>query len=290
MNKHLKRILIICGVLVLVAVAVLGVSGYMGATQLTVTRYQVSANVTENLRIVHLTDLHSRVYGENNDTLVQLVAEQKPDMIFLTGDMLSMSDEGPEVVCALIERLAAIAPVYYGYGNHETGWQERTGELLETALTQAGALVLDCCYTDITVKGQQLRIGGYHGYWRRAHMTADDPEQIEAENAFAEKFENTDRIKLLLCHIPTAWLDWELINDCPVDVVFSGHYHGGQVRLPFVGGLYAPYVGWLPEYTQGIFRGEQATCILSTGVGSEDHLPRIFNLPEIVIVDVVSEK
>ena len=103
---------------------------------------------------------------------------------------------------------------------------------------------------------------------------------------FAEQFERTDRLKFLLCHIPTAWLDWEYIDCYPVDVVFSGHYHGGQIRLPGIGGLVAPYVGLFPEYTKGVFYGEQAVCVLSAGVGTEENIPRINNFPEVVVVDL----
>lgn len=290
MKKHFKRILLLCLALAVVAAVALDFAAYLGATRLKVTRYQVEADVTQSLRIVHLTDLHSREYGQNNEKLVALVKEQQPDLIFMTGDMLSESDEDPRVVCALVEKLVEIAPVYYGYGNHEVGWQARTGQLLETELTKAGAIVLDCAYADIALKEQQLRIGGYYGYWYRAHMTADTEEQYISECRFMAEFENTDRRKLLLCHIPTSWLDWHLVDVCPVDLVFCGHYHGGQVRLPFVGGLYAPYVGKFPEYTQGVFEGEKATCVLSAGVGSEPHLPRIFNLPEVVVVDIVPEE
>ncbi len=290
MKKHFKRVLLLCLALAVVAAVVLDFAAYLGATRLTVTSYQVEAEVTESLRIVHLTDLHSREYGKGNEKLVALVKAQQPDLIFITGDMLTVSDEGPEVVCRLIPKLLEIAPVYYGYGNHEKEWEERTGQLLEPELTKAGAIVLDCAYIDIELKGQQLRIGGYHGYWYRAHMTADDQEEYHADSQFMKAYEDTDRVKLLLCHIPTAWLDWNLIHECPVDVVFSGHYHGGQVRLPIIGGLYVPYVGWLPEYTKGVFEGEKATCVLSVGAGSPASIPRIFNLPEIVVVDIIPEK
>ena len=290
MKKHFKRVLLLCLALAVVAAVVLDFAAYLVATRLKVTSYQVEANVTQSLRIVHLTDLHSREYGQGNEKLVALVKAQQPDLIFITGDMLTVSDEGPEVVCRLIPKLLEIAPVYYGYGNHEKEWEERTGQLLEPELTKAGAIVLDCAYIDIELKGQQLRIGGYHGYWYRAHMTADDQEEYHADSQFMKAYEDTDRVKLLLCHIPTAWLDWNLIHECPVDVVFSGHYHGGQVRLPLVGGLYVPYVGWLPEYTKGVFEGEKATCVLSVGAGSPASIPRIFNLPEIVVVDIIPEK
>lgn len=290
MKKHFKRVLLLCLALAVVAAVVLDFAAYLGATRLKVTSYQVEADVTQSLRIVQLTDLHSREYGQGNEKLVALVKAQQPDLIFITGDMLTVSDEGPEVVCRLIPKLLEIAPVYYGYGNHEKEWEEETGKLLEPELTKAGAIVLDCAYIDIELKGQKLRIGGYHGYWYRAHMTADDQEEYHADSQFMKAYEDTDRVKLLLCHIPTAWLDWNLIHECPVDVVFSGHYHGGQVRLPIIGGLYVPYVGWLPEYTKGVFEGEKATCVLSVGAGSPASIPRIFNLPEIVVVDIVPEE
>lgn len=270
-------------------IAALVYSAHRGTTELTVVNYEIPAAITEKLRIVHLTDLHSCVYGQDNVLLVELVASQEPDMIFMTGDMLSESDDGPSVVCALIPELLEIAPVYYGYGNHEKAWEERTGESLAPLLSAAGAVVLDCEYVDVEVNGQQLRIGGYHGYWRQPHMYPVSPEQKDTELAFCEDFENTDRVKLLLCHIPTAWLDWGYIDKFPAGVVFSGHYHGGQVRLPLIGGVYAPYVGAFPEYTRGVFAGEQATCILSAGVGTEEAIPRINNLPEIVVVDIVPQ-
>ena len=112
---------------------------------------------------------------------------------------------------------------------------------------------------------------------------------MQAERAFADEFENTNRVKILLCHIPTPWLDWGYIDQFPVDLVLSGHYHGGQVRLPLIGGLYAPYVGFFPEYTRGIFQGEKATCVLSVGAGTENGLPRINNMPEMVVVEMKPE-
>ena len=160
------------------------------------------------------------------------------------------------------------------------------GTDLTPQLQAAGAVVLDADFTDLTINDQLLRIGGFHGYYRYWGML----ETTGNEPVFADTFEDTDRFKLLLNHIPTGWVDWGKMNELPVDLVLSGHYHGGQVRLPFVGGLYVPYVGWLPEYTKGVFEGEKATCILSVGAGSPASIPRIFNLPEIVVVDIIPEK
>lgn len=260
-------------------------------TTLTLTHYEVAAEVSAPLRIVHLSDLHSREYGQDNETLIAMVAEQNPDLIFLTGDMLNRKGTAEDIppLCDLISRLAQIAPVYWADGNHEKILQATLEEDIHAALTRAGATVLDCTYADITLRGQDLRLGGYCGYYRTPHMTTDDPAVMEAENRFFEEFEDTHRLKLLLSHIPTSWVDWGYLDRLPVDLVFSGHYHGGQIRLPVIGGLYAPYVGFFPPNTRGVFTGERGTCILTAGLGAEPGLPRIGNLPEIVVADLIPQ-
>lgn len=254
-----------------------------------VISYAVDADVKAPVRIVQLTDLHGFEFGEGNSVLVELVAEQEPDLIMMTGDMLDRNDKNADVVCALIEKLVPIAPVYFGYGNHEYEWMNIHSESLTPALEAAGAAVLDVAYMDISVNGQELRLGGYHGYYRQPHMFEVTEVQKAAQLAFCDDFENTDRYKILLSHIPTAWIDWEYMNKFPVDLVLSGHYHGGQVVLPWIGGLYAPYIGLFPPYTEGMFRGEMAVCILSTGLGSSPGIPRINNPPQIVVVELIPE-
>lgn len=258
---------------------------------LTVTHYKVEADITKPIRIVQLSDLHGREFGEKNSELTALVREQKPDLIFMTGDMIDISTTDISPLCDLISELAEIAPIYYSYGNHEGEWMRASGIDLKTPLEKAGARVLEMEYEDVTLNGQELRIGGYEGYYRTPVMdTSDEAEQAEML-AFADDFENTDRQKLLLAHIATSWTDWERINNHPVGVVFSGHYHGGQVRFPLINrGLYAPYVGWFPEYTRGVFEGDCATCVLSAGLGSNPGIPRIYNPPEIVVVDLMPYK
>ena len=266
---------------VLAMAAVLaGISGYRGARVLTTVHYELETELAEPIRLVQLTDLHSREYEE----LVYMIREQSPDLILMTGDMVDRKDKNADVVCALIRALVQIAPVYYGYGNHEYDWMETRGESLTAALEEAGAIVLDVAYEDIEVKGQPIRLGGYHGYYRQPGMYPVVQEERQRQLAFCDDFENTDRYKILLNHIPTAWLDWGYIDKYPAQLVLSGHYHGGQIRLPGIGGLYAPYIGLFPKYTEGIFQGEKATCIISTGLGSSLGLPRINNLPELTVV------
>lgn len=286
MQKKLLRILI---VFIVIIVIILGVSLWLSANLLTVTKYAIEEKVSNTIRIVHLTDLHNKEFGNNNSKLVEKVSKQDPDLIFMTGDMFNHDDD-LEVICNCIKQLVKIAPVYYGYGNHEMDWENGSLDDLKGSLTEAGATVLNCEYIDIEVDGQKLRIGGYYGYYRTPHMRTDDEKQQAMEIVFADEFEDTDNLKLLLCHIPTAWVDWQYTDKYPVDVVFCGHYHGGQIRIPFIGGLYAPYVGWFPDNTKGLFQGKYADCILSTGLGAESLLPRFNNPPEIAVIDILPEE
>lgn len=249
--------------------------------------YSIPLNITGSIRIVQLTDLHNVEFGEDNEELIKMVDDQNPDIIFMIGDMLNEEDENTDISCSLIQHLCQVAPIYFSYGNHEKEWEIKFQMDLRQLLTDSGAIVLDCEYQDVVVKNQELRIGGYYGYYRQPGMITVDEQQKALEFAFADSFEDTEDVKLLLCHIPTAWVDWEYIDKYPIDVVFSGHYHGGQVRLPIIGGLYAPYIGLFPPNTRGVFSGTKAVCVLSTGLGSESCIPRINNPPEVMVVDLL---
>lgn len=287
MRKIIRFVLILSFVFLFVIVVTVGYF-YISSKSLTINEYTVEESVTSSIRILQLSDLHSAEFGDNNEELIYLVKKQSPDLIVMSGDMINRDEENLDIITDLISSLSDAAPIYYGYGNHEVDWIESFGTDLEDKLTQAGAVVLNNSYRDVSVNDSELRIGGYMGYYRQPGMLTQDEEQKKIELDFANDFENTDRLKILINHIPTQWVDWDYINIYPVDIVFSGHYHGGAIRIPIIDqGLYAPYVGWFPPYTKGLFSGTQAKCVLSTGLGSEHNIPRLNNPPEIVIVDVV---
>jgi predicted MPP superfamily phosphohydrolase len=262
-------------------------------SKLTHAHYTVSSpKVRSSFRIVFISDLHGREFGKNNERLLGEIAAEQPDIIALAGDIIDAraNKKAPERLCEFISALTEIAPVYYGMGNHEYYYMKLHGEELREKIASAGAVIVDGNYVEIELGGTQVRIGGYEGYYRTAHLNTDDPERIKADDEFFNAFEDTEGFKLLINHIPTNWLDWEYRDRFPVDLVFSGHYHGGIVRIPLIGqGLYAPYVGWFPKYTKGCFEGEKATCVLSTGLAGANGFPRLFNPPEIVTVDVLPE-
>ena len=244
------------------------------------------------MRVAFLSDLHGREFGNENARLLEKLRVASPDLIAFCGDIFNEDADEAEIsaMCNLIRRTAEIAPVYYCMGNHEYQYMKQNENGIRQRIESAGAIVLDCEFVDVDVNGTPLQIGGYMGYYRQPGMFSNDTKQWEIEKHFANTFEDTDRLKLLLNHIPTTWLDWNYRDKYPVDLVLSGHYHGGVIRIPlFEQGLYAPYVGWFPPYTKGVYKGEKATCVLTAGMAGSYGIPRFFNPPEIVIVDLLPQ-
>ena len=233
---------IICLVLsLLLASGLLSIT--LSRTALTVSRYHLTASkLTEPIRIVQLTDLHNSEFGEGNERLAARVAEQEPDLILVTGDLLNENEERTDIAVTLIRKLAEIAPVFVSFGNHEVGHEQRFGTDLRALYTQAGARVLNDDWVDLTLKDQELRIGGIYGYC----LPSKYRESRKSESAFLEEFQNTERTTLLLCHMPVCWIINGSLDFWDVDLVLAGHIHGGQVRLPWIGGLWAPDQGWFP--------------------------------------------
>ena len=149
-------------------------------------------------------------------------------------------------------------------------------------------------FADITVKGTDIRIGGIYGYCLPAtdalrQEFAGQPDRT-GEMDWMLDYQNTDRLKLLLCHMPVCWIQNGSLGFYDVDVVFAGHAHGGQVRLPLIGGFYAPDQGWFPGREEGLYTEAASTLVLSRGLGSEMKIPRFCNIPEVVTVEICPEQ
>ena len=286
-KKVLRRLLAILLALLLLGLGELLWSNY----HLAVSSYSLSSEkLSAPVRIVFLSDLHGREFGKDNSRLLAKIAAQEPDLIALVGDVFNEDAEAAEIdaMCGFIRACTEIAPTYFGLGNHETTYLETDAAGLLDRIREAGATVVNDEFQDITVNGNSIRLGGYMGYYPYPHMMTHDPELIQKEKDFFGAFKRTEDFKLLLNHIPTGWLDWGFIHKDSVDLVLSGHYHGGVVRIPILEqGLFAPYVGKFPPYTKGMFVGEKATCVLSTGLAGSYGLPRFFNPPEICVVDLL---
>ena len=255
------------------------------------TNYKISTSeITSSLRIVQLTDLHNSEFGADNHRLIERVQEQEPDLILMTGDMLNASEENTEIVEALIRALSGIAPVYYSYGNHEKEYEEKYQISLVPLLEAAGAVVLEREYEDVMIGHQVIRLGGIYGYCVPAKFLETN-EADPQECAFLKEFMDTDEYTLLLCHMPYTWNVLNGLEEWGIDCVMCGHIHGGQVYIPFAGGVYAPDEGWFPGKEKGCRVSEdgQRYMILSAGLGSAEGVPRFNNPPELVVLDLLPE-
>lgn len=261
---------------------------YISKNTLHDTIYEIPAVKTNHpIRIVQLTDIHNSEFGQDNETLIGKVKEQEPDLVCITGDMLNLDKDNTEIAENLISKLAEDFPVYISLGNHEIKYKYATVPELEERFEQAGASVLEFQYEDITVNGTRVRIGGFYGYG----LPGDNEAVRTNESEFLQDFQDTDAYKVLLMHMPLAWYHSGSLNYWNVDLVLAGHTHGGQIRIPFVGGLYAPDLGWFPGRECGLYYSDdgEKVMVLSRGLGSTEQIPRLNNIPEIVTVDITPE-
>ena len=293
--KKRVKVLAVC-ILVLIPISVL-ISFLLSKYALKITGYRIEGqNIYNDVKFVNLSDLHSSTFGNNNSRLIDKVAKEEPDIICLTGDTVSSSDTDFDTATGLVNELKKIAPVYLSLGNHETDLSNEELERFICEVEAAGGIVLEKEYVDLKIKGNDLRIGGTSGYglWMEFWEDSYGKKYIDywdddsfSEQRFLLDFQDTDSYKVLLLHRPESpTLFWADNGWYDVDLVLSGHTHGGHIRLPFIGGLYAPEEGWFPEYEYGHFNKYGVDVIISAGLGSGEGLPRFNNIPEIVSVTI----
>ena len=235
-----------------------------------------SNKVTEKLKFALITDLHSCDYGENQIDLLSKIYNQNPDVVLLSGDIVD--DVLPQDnAIEFLSQVSKKYPTFYVSGNHEF-WSDDIDEI-KKMISDFGITVLegDCIPTKI--KNQTINICG-----------VDDTEvgKTEFQNQLANCYNqlNSDNYSILLTHRP------ELIGLYPdFDLILAGHAHGGQWRIPFLlNGLLAPNQGLFPKYAGGLYEFENKLMIVSRGLAKEStFVPRIFNRPEIVIVNIIPE-
>ncbi len=265
----------------IVIIGLMAVAIYKGNTTVVVTRYDiVSDGIPDSynhFRIVQISDLHDAEFGENHLDVVNKVKMITPDAIFVTGDFIDSNRYDLEQSLVLIEELQFIAPIYYVTGNHEVATNDT--ERIKSALEALGVRVLSDEAEIITsYPNQAIAIGGIED--PLISNLADD-EAVEA--SIKKAFENVpdDMFKVLLSHRPEQF---KIYSEQGIDVTFSGHAHGGQFRIPGLGGLVSPGQGWLPKYTSGVHEKDGNRLVVSRGLGNSIIPVRLFNQPEIVVV------
>jgi predicted MPP superfamily phosphohydrolase len=288
-----KKLLIVCLTviflgLVFVAGAFFGFEVYRSNHTLEVANYTVAdERITEPVRMVVIADLHNREFGEKNEALIDLIRQQSPDIICCPGDFVIDKDKNIEVSKELIKELVEIAPVYFSMGNHEVHNQMNFPVDFQAIFESCGANVLEYEYEDVCINGQELRIGGIYGYCVPEN-DQDNKRYNFKHTDFLKEFMDTEQFTLLLTHMPYAWLELNGLEESDIDLIFSGHTHGGQIRIPQLGRVYAPLHGLFPGRVEGVYTSadESRTLILTRGLGDATIIPRINNVPEVMVVDL----
>ena len=238
-----------------------------------------SPKLTAEVRLAVVTDFHS---SDNADDVVAMVASCAPDAVLLVGDLFDDDTQNrpTERTLSLMRQLSALYPCYYVSGNHEA-W---TGEMdaLYQQTEEAGVTVLRMSSGVLTVRGQRIALCGIPDPYEMVFSGAPDTE--EQIRQALEGVDSAD-FTVLLAHRPELLAKYAQF---PLDLVVSGHAHGGQVRIPGVlNGLYAPNQGWFPKLAGGAYTQDGTTLIVSRGLAVRTRLPRIFNRPEVVLVRCV---
>lgn len=189
-------------IVLMIFVLWVGEEFYCSKHFLTSVLYKIqTTELDEPIRVVQITDLHNSVFGEKNEELIDLVSEQSPDLIIITGDLLNSNETKTDIAVELIVDLCQIVPVYVSIGNHEVEYQQNYGTDIAQLYADAGAVVLDRQYQDLEVNGQKIRLGGIYGYClpeKYLETNEADPEEC----AFLSDFQNTDLYTILMCHMP----------------------------------------------------------------------------------------
>lgn len=277
-------------VLIPVLVTLLLIAGLMGGivyqsvregeTSYEMTFYQLTSDrVSRNIRFVLLSDLHLREYGQDSALLVQDIAALRPDVILLCGDMVTYGVPEYDGILSLCRQLAEIAPAFSVMGNHEDEKIFLEGDsALPERFAETGVEVLRNRAVTLELGEDRLEIvglsGSAHGYTLYGGQTC--MEGLEPDY---------DGLRVVMAHLPTLFP--EKLAGYAFDLGVAGHTHGGVIRLPKFGGLYSDEEGLLPTYDGGTYGLENgAGLIVSRGLGSSGKVPRIFNLPELVVIDV----
>jgi predicted MPP superfamily phosphohydrolase len=256
----------------IVPAAVIGVTAL--SCKLNISQYTVHAEeITKPIRVVMLSDLHGSMYGENQVDLINAVKNQKPDLIVFAGDIL-VEDMPHLATVMLLEGIAGICPCYASAGNHELRIEDDNS--WKKIFSDYGVTVVGSECLTITVNGQTIDICGLED------MYAGEDEFLRQVDALTD-FKPSNYSILLSHHAEFV----DIYKTFDFDLIFSGHAHGGQWRIPYVlNGVFAPDQGFFPKYTGGVYEYNNTSHVIGRGLVKFYIIPRVFNRPELVVVDI----
>lgn len=236
----------------------------------------------EGFRIAQISDLHNEVFGAGNGQLLTLLAEARPDVIVITGDLIDSRHTNVDAALEFARGAVELAPVYYVPGNHEGRLPEEFW-MLERGLDQMGVHVLRGERAHLTREGEAVALIGVDDPTFQDKNSAHWPGLLEEELG---RLREEELYSILLIHRPELL---ETYAKAGINLVFSGHAHGGQVRIPFVGGVIAPNQGFFPKYDGGLYTLGDTQMVVSRGLGNSLAPLRVNNRPELVLAELHCE-
>ena len=256
-----------------------------GNAALELNTYTISSrglpDAFDGYRIAQVSDLHNAEFGDGNQRLLDMLREAEPDMIAITGDLIDSRKTNIAVALAFAEEAVRIAPCYYVSGNHEARVPEYRE--LKAGLEAAGVTVLDDARVEIEISGKSITIIGVNDPSFHADYLTSDAAVMDRK--LSELPSEDADFTILLSHRPELFDTYVAHN---MDLVLTGHAHGGQFRLPLIGGLLAPNQGLFPKYDDGLYSEGNTNMIVSRGLGNSIIPFRFNNRPEVVLIELKS--
>lgn len=234
----------------------------------------------DGYRIAHISDLHNAEMGEDNEKLLEMLENAEPDIIAITGDLIDSRNTDIQIALRFAEKAVNIAPCYYVTGNHEariSGYDE-----LKNGLVELGVAVLEDERAELEVSGEVIAVIGVNDPSFQTDYLFGDAETV-IESKLQELICQEDTYAVLLSHRPELF---EAYVGSNIDLVLSGHAHGGQFRLPIIGGVVAPNQGLFPKYDGGLYTEADTNMIVSRGIGNSIIPFRFNNRPEVILIEL----
>lgn len=268
-----------CYMIILILLVVITVFSIWQNNDIDISEYQIKhhdiPNIFTNQTILHISDLHNKGFGRKQARLIKLTKAINPDIIVITGDLISRNTHNFVSSLTYLEAAVKIAPVYYVSGNHENGNLLFADLVIE--LEALGVNILDNRNSQWVINNRMINIIGVNDF--------SFFNDIEVMKDIINELKKADQYNILLSHRPELL---EMYSQTDVELVLAGHAHGGQVRLPLIGGLIAPDQGLFPKYTQGVYNLNNTQMLVSRGLGNSIIPVRVFNRPELVVIKLIN--
>ena len=285
-NKKFKKkiIYLLLSLLIICFICIYEI--HISYNSLEVNNYSITnSKINDSVNVAIISDLHDNQLGENNKELIDKINSQSPDIVLVIGDMVNSDSKNSKIAINLMKELCKDNKVFFSLGNSDIDYIELGTSDLIKELEDVGVTVLDKEYEDVEINGNTIRIGGMYAYafGLNDFNSVDKDTMEEGVYDFLCDFQDTDNYKIMMAHRPDSFIFGNASEVWDIDLVVSGHTHGGQVVLPFLGGLYVGDQGFFPEYDKGLFDLNKIKILISSGLGAgKQKLPRFNNVPEIV--------